>query len=145
MLITADDLLAQKGHVIVSIDPDKSVYEALKLLAENNIGALLVFKSEKLIGVFSERDYARKLALKGKFSKDTAIREVMTENVITVSSDCNLEQCMEVMTYKHIRHLPVVQDGRVTGIISIGDIVKAIISDQKSTIGFLEDYIKGGR
>jgi CBS domain-containing protein len=145
MLVTAGNLLAIKGNEVVSIDPDKSVYEALKLLAEKNIGALLVFESGKLIGVFSERDYARKLALKGKFSKNTAIREVMTENVITVSPDYSLEKCMEAMTNKRIRHLPVVHEGRVTGIISIGDIVKAIISDQKSTIGLLENYITGGR
>ena len=145
MLATAGDLIAEKGYEIVSIDPDSSVYEALKLLADKNIGALLVFESGKLIGVFSERDYARKLALKGKFSRNTAVREVMTENVITVSPDCNIEQCMETMTNKRIRHLPVVKEDHVTGIISIGDIVKAIISDQKSTIGLLEDYIKGGR
>jgi CBS domain-containing protein len=145
MLITVGDLLAEKGYDVVSIDPEKSVYEALKLLAEKNIGALLVLKSGKLIGVFSERDYARKLVLKGKFSKNTAVCEVMTEDVITAGPDWNIERCMETMTNKRIRHLPVVNEDCVVGVISIGDIVKTIISDQKSTIGLLEEYIKGGR
>ena len=145
MSINAGDLLKDKGRQIWTVPPDASVYEALKRLSEKNIGALLVFESGQLVGIFSERDYARKLALKGKFSKNTEVREVMTDEVITVSPENNIEQCMELMTHRRIRHLPVVQTGEVIGVISIGDIVKAIISDQKSTIGLLNDYIRGGR
>jgi len=97
------------------------------------------------VGIFSERDYARKLVLKGKFSKNTAVREVMTENVVTIEPGDNIEYCMGLMTDKRIRHLPVMRNGCVIGVISIGDIVKAIIADQKSTIGLLEEYITGGR
>ena len=145
MSITVVDLLKIKGYEVLSIAPDSSVYEALQLLAKNNIGALLVLQSGRLTGIFSERDYARKLVLKGKFSKNTEVREVMTENVVTVGPENNIEHCMELMTDKRIRHLPVVENGCVIGVISIGDIVKAIIADQKSTIGLLEEYITGGR
>jgi CBS domain-containing protein len=145
MVITAGDLLKSKGQQIWGVSPQTSVYEALQLLSEKNIGALLVFDSGKLVGVFSERDYARKLVLKGKFSKNTEVREVMTEEVITVTCEDNIEQCMELMTHRRIRHLPVVDGTDVLGLISIGDIVKAIISDQKSTIGLLNEYITGGR
>lgn len=144
-MITAGDLLRTKGYDIWTISPESSVYEALRLLCEKNVGALLVFESGHLAGMFSERDYARKLVLKGKFSKDTQVREVMTEEVITVNPGDNIERCMELMTNRRIRHLPVVEGSRVKGVISIGDIVKAIISDQKSTIGLLNDYITGGR
>ena len=145
MSITVSDLLKTKGYEVLAITPDSSVYEALQRLADRNVGALLVFQSGELVGIFSERDYARKLALKGKFSKNTAVQEVMTQDVITVRPDDNIEYCMGLMTDKRIRHLPVVKDGRVTGVISIGDIVKAIIADQKSTIGLLQEYITGGR
>ncbi len=145
MSITVGDLLKIKGYEVLSIAPDSSVYEALQLLAKNNIGALLVLQSGRLTGIFSERDYARKLVLKGKFSKNTEIREVMTEHVVTVEPEDNIEHCMGLMTDKRIRHLPVVENGCVIGVISIGDIVKAIIADQKSTIGLLEEYITGGR
>ncbi len=145
MSITVGDLLKIKGYEVLSIAPDSSVYEALQLLAKNNIGALLVLQSGRLTGIFSERDYARKLVLKGKFSKNTEVREVMTEKVVTVEPEDNIEHCMELMTDKRIRHLPVVENGCVIGVISIGDIVKAIIADQKSTIGLLEEYITGGR
>jgi CBS domain-containing protein len=145
MSIAVGGLLKAKGYEVLSVTPASSVYEALQLLAEKNVGALLVFESGRLAGIFSERDYARKLVLKGKFSKNTAVREVMTENVITVDPDDSIEYCMKLMTDRRIRHLPVVWDGRVMGVISIGDIVKAIIADQKSTIGLLEQYITGGR
>ncbi len=145
MSITVGDLLKIKGYEVLSIAPDSSVYEALQLLAKNNIGALLVLQSGRLTGIFSERDYARKLVLKGKFSKNTEVREVMTEKVVTVEPEDNIEHCMELMTDKRIRHLPVVENGCVIGVISIGDIVKAIIADQKSTIGLLEEHITGGR
>ena len=135
-----------RGKVAVfSIAPDRTVYDALGVLAEKNIGALLVLDSQKIVGIFSERDYARKLVLNGKFSKTTAVREVMTEHVITVDIKENVLRCMDLMTQKHVRHLPVVKDGAVLGLISIGDIVKAIISEQQSTIDYLEKYIVGGR
>jgi CBS domain-containing protein len=143
MLITVRDLLKRKGSEVLSVRPESTVYEALQLMAEKNVGALLVFDSARLAGIFSERDYARKLVLKGKFSKSTAVKEVMTEEVITVGPDENIEQCMDIMTNSHVRHLPVVEQNRVAGVISIGDIVKAIISEQKFTIGVLEQYITG--
>jgi len=145
MTITAGDLLKTKGPDLWTVSPDSSVYEALQLLSDKNIGALLVLDSGRLAGIFSERDYARKIVLKGKFSKNTKVSEVMTEKVITVTPEKNIERCMELMTRERIRHLPVIQDSRVVGVISIGDIVKAIISDQNSTIGLLNDYITGGR
>jgi CBS domain-containing protein len=145
MMITAGDLLREKGYQVWAISPRALVYEALQLLDEKNVGALLVFESTRLVGIFSERDYARKLVLKGKFSRNTQVSEVMTEEVTTVTPDDGIEQCMEMMTNKRIRHLPVTDGNRVVGVISIGDIVKAIISDQESTIGLLHEYITGGR
>ncbi len=145
MDITVESLLRRKGHEVFSVPPDCIVYDALKVLAEKDIGALLVLESGKLVGIFSERDYARKIVLKGKISKTTAVREVMTEKVFAVDARENIENCMELMTGKHIRHLPVLKDGAVAGVISIGDIVKAIISEQQSTIQDLEKYIIGGR
>jgi len=145
MMITAGDILNKKGDGLWTISPRATVYEALRLLSDKNIGALPVFEAGRLAGIFSERDYARKLVLKGKFSKNTLVREVMTEEVITVAPEDDIEHCMELMTHRRIRHLPVVNGGKVVGLVSIGDIVKEIISDQKSTIGLLHDYITGGR
>jgi len=145
MSITAGDLLKTKGYEVLAVTPGATVYEALQLLAEKNVGALLVFRFGELVGIFSERDYARKLVLKGKFSRNTNVRDVMTEDVITVEPEDNIVYCMGLMTNKRIRHLPVVRDGLVVGVISIGDIVKAIIADQQSTINLLEEYISGGR
>lgn len=145
MVITAGDLLKYKGREIWAVSPDATVYEALRLLSEKNVGALLVFEDKRLAGIFSERDYARKLVLKGKFSRDTRVKEVMTEEVVTVTPRHDIEQCMELMTHHRIRHLPVTDGSAVVGVVSIGDIVKAIISDQKSTIGLLNEYITGSR
>jgi len=145
MEITVKDILKAKGNEIFIIAPDAVVYAALQLLAEKNIGALPVVQSEKLVGIFSERDYARNVVLKGKFSKDTMVQEIMTKDVVTVAPGDNIEHCMGLMSEKHIRHLPVVEEQRLIGIISIGDIVKSIIADQKSTIGILEGYIVGNR
>jgi len=145
MDITVETLLRRKGYEILSVAPECSVYDALKMMAEKDIGALLVFESEKMVGIFSERDYARKVDLKGKSARVATVREVMTENVITVDARENVENCMDLMTKKHIRHLPVVRNRVVAGVISIGDIVKAIISEQQSTIQHLEKYIVGGR
>ncbi len=145
MATTVRDILKAKGNDVFTIAPAASVYAALQLLAEKNIGALPVVQSDRIIGIFSERDYARNVVLKGKFSKDTAVQDVMTKEVITVTPDDNLEHCMGLMTEKHIRHLPVIDGQRLTGIISIGDIVKMIIADQKYMIGILEGYIVGNK
>jgi CBS domain-containing protein len=127
------------------IDPGATVFNALQLMAEKNIGALLVLRDQVLTGIFSERDYARKVVLKGKSSKDTSVSEVMSENPICVSPEQTIEACMALMTDKHIRHLPVSEKGRYIGLISIGDVVKAIISEQQGTINDLENYITGRR
>ena len=142
---TVRQMLQTKGFDIWAIDPDTPVYDALKFMAEKNVGALLVMREGKLIGIFSERDYARRMILKGKHSKDTPVIEVMTENPICVSSDKTVEECMALMTDKHVRHLPVLDGGRLFGIISIGDVVKAIITEQQGTIADLENYITGRR
>ena len=120
---------------------NSSVLDALQLMMEKNISALLVIDDEKLLGIFTERDYARKIILHGKSSADTSVKDVMTANPITVLPDDSIELCMQIMTDKHIRHLPVVQNDVVLGMISIGDVVKFIIADQKQTISQLESYI----
>jgi CBS domain-containing protein len=135
------DILKSKGSYVYSITSDVSVFDALKMMGERNVGALLVIENEKLLGIISERDYARKIILKGKTSYDTLVREIMTQEVISVTPYDNIETCMEFMSEKHIRHLPVVNEGKVTGIISITDVVTAIIASQKETISLLHDYI----
>ena len=130
-------------NTIFSVGPDDSVYHALELMAEKNIGAVLVMENNRMAGIFSERDYARKGILMGRASKDTIIRDVMTSKLITVTSTDKLEAAMVIMSDKHIRHLPVVDEGELTGIISINDVVSAIISDQKARINSLESYISG--
>lgn len=137
------DILASKGNETFTITPDTSVYQALELMVQKNVSALLVMENDKLAGIFTERDYARKVALKGKSSKDTLIGEIMTGNLITVSPDSTIDECMELMTGKYIRHLPVVDNDKLTGIISIGDVVRRIIQEQKSLIGHMEQYIAG--
>ncbi len=135
------EILKAKGNNIFSITSDYTVYDALKVMGEKNIGALLVIENQQLIGIISERDYARKIILKGKSSQDTLVKEIMTKEVISVSPGDKIDKCMELMSEKHIRHLPVMQDGIVTGIISITDVVKAIIESQKETISLLHNYI----
>jgi CBS domain-containing protein len=137
------ELLRIKGQEIWSVSPDTSVYDALKLMAEKNVGALLVLEGDKLAGILSERDYARKVILKGKASKNTPAREIMSENVVCVTPKQSVAECMALMTDKHFRHLPVIEDGKLVGVISIGDVVKAIISEQKFVIEQLEHYIAG--
>lgn len=134
-------LLALKGKNVWSIDPDAPVLEAVRLMAERSIGALPVMDSGELIGIISERDYARKVVLKGRSSADTPVRDIMTAPVVTVATDEAVHNCMEIMTQKRIRHLPVMEKGRVVGIISIGDLVKAVIEEQQQTIDQLERYI----
>jgi len=135
------EILQAKGSKVFSITSDYTVYDALKVMGEKNIGALLVIENQLLVGIISERDYARKIILKGKSSQDTLVKEIMTKDVISVSPGDKIDKCMELMSEKHIRHLPVMQDGIVTGIISITDVVTAIIESQKETISLLHNYI----
>ena len=140
---TAESLLKTKGHDILSVPPDASVYDALKLMADKGVGALLVMDKSELVGIISERDYARKIILKGKTSKDTLVREIMTAKVIYVKIDTSVHDCMALMTEKRIRHLPVYKGDQLVGVISIGDVVKDIISEQEFVIEQLEKYITG--
>jgi len=142
-MITVQQLLKEKGRDIWSIAPQATAYEALQLMAEKNVGALLVLDSGKLVGIFSERDYARKVILKGKASKETPISALMTKKICVIDSQATMETCMHLMTDKHIRHLPVTENDQLVGVISIGDVVKQVISDQKFTIKELEKYISG--
>ena len=139
----ARDILRRKGNLVIAVSPDSSVLDALKLMADKNVGGVLVMKDEKLIGIFTERDYARKIILKGKSSADSSIRDVMVSNLITITPENDLNECMKLMTDKTIRHLPVMEEGKVVGLISIGDVVKSIIEEQQSVIQHLEQYIAG--
>ena len=140
---TVKDLLAVKGSQVWSIAPDATVFEALRLMAEKEIGALLVLEAGKLVGIISERDYARKVILKGKSSKDTPVKEIMTTKVLYVRPDQTIEECMALMTDKRVRHLPVLDGEQLVGIISIGDVVKALIDEKDFIIQQLEQYITG--
>ncbi|MBK7939344.1 MAG: CBS domain-containing protein [Lewinellaceae bacterium] len=126
-----------------SVTPDHMVIDALELMAAKNIGAVMVMEGERLIGIFSERDYARKGIIQGRKAKSTPVRDVMTPNVFTVSPTMKLEDCLQLFSDKHIRHLPVVEEGKVVGMLSIGDIVTTIMNEQKMHINFLEQYISG--
>lgn len=143
MKTTVGDLLNSKGREVWSVAPDASVYDALELMAEKEVGALVVIEEGRLIGLISERDYARKLVLQGRSSRETPVRDVMTAKVICVRPDQTVEECMALMTDKRVRHLPVVEEGDLTGVVSIGDLVKAIIADQQFIIEQLENYISG--
>lgn len=138
---TVQQILNTKPAQIYSVTPTTSVLDALKLMTEKNISALLIMDGENLTGIFTERDYARKIILQGKSSKDTPISEAMTMSPITVSPADSIDLCMQIMTEKHIRHLPVLKDSATFGMVSIGDVVKFIIADQKQTISQLESYI----
>lgn len=137
------EILNQKGGTVWSVPPEATVLEAIKLMAEKNVGALLVIKEGRLVGVLSERDYTRNVILKGRSSKDTPVREIISGRVISVSTDHTVEECMRLMTEHRIRHLPVVEGGKIRGVISIGDLVNSIISAQNSAIQQLETYITG--
>lgn len=141
--MTVNQILSKKGKEVYSVLSTITVFEALGVMSEKNIGAILVIEDEILKGILSERDYARKIALKAKSSKKTLVHEIMVENVITVSSTDNLDYCMELMYTKKVRHLPVLENGKIIGIVSIGDIVKSIIDIQKDTIQYLDSYISG--
>lgn len=141
---TVLSILNNKGRDVFSIEPGRTVFEAIQLLAERNIGALVVLDEGRLAGVFSERDYTRKVALQGRSSKETLVREVITGRVVTVTPKTSIPECMELMTQHRIRHLPVMEDERVVGMLSIGDLVNWIIHSQRATIQQLHSYIAGG-
>jgi len=140
---TISTVLKNKSGTVCAITPDQSVYEAIEKMADKGIGALLVLSDNKLVGIISERDYARKVVLKGKSSKATPVRDIMTTRVIFVTPKQTVDECMSIMTNNHIRHLPVMQGESVVGIVSIGDLVKWIVSQQEGTIRHLENYIAG--
>ncbi len=142
-MTTVRQLLAQKGHAVHQIGPEASVLEALECMAKVDVGALVVLEDGELVGLISERDYARKVILKGRHSKDTRVREIMDEQPVCIRSLQSIDECMQLMTEQRTRHLPVVENGQVSGLISIGDVVKAIIADRESTIGELTSYIQG--
>jgi len=142
-MITARDILGRKGSQVHFTTTDSTVYDALALMAEKNVGALMVIEAGKLVGVFSERDYARKVVLKGKFSREATVREVMSLNPLVIRPEEEITTCMRIMTDRQIRHLPVMEGDVLAGVISIGDVVKSIIEDQKDSIRNLELYIIG--
>ena len=142
---TVKKILADKGDGVYTISPDATVLEALQEMADRNVGALVVLSEGEVVGLVSERDYARKVILKGRFSKDIQVHEIMTRKVVCASSKHKMDACMAIMTEKRVRHLPILENGQLAGIISIGDVVKAIIEDQQFTIEQLEHYITGGR
>ena len=137
------NVLSHKGHEVASISPEASVYDAIALMAEKGIGALLVTSHGKLVGILSERDYARKVVLKGRHTRDTSVSEIMSNPVLTVRPDETIEECMKIVTENRIRHLPVMEDDRIVGIVSIGDLVKWIVTEQQKTIKELQSYITG--
>ena len=136
-------IIRSKGNTIFSIEPGISVYRALEIMQEKNVSSLVVMENEKLVGIFTERDYARKVILKGKSSRETPVGDIMSGNVITVTPDNTIDDCMQLMTEKFIRHLPVVENNKLIGLISIGDLVKYKIEEQKFIIENMEHYITG--
>jgi CBS domain-containing protein len=142
-MITVKQILDEKGSKVWTIPPQAKVFDALKLMSEKGVGALIVMEDDDVVGILSERDYARKIVLLGRQSQDTPVRDIMTSQVYGVHLDTTADECMALMTDKRIRHLPVCKDGKLTGVISIGDVVKAIIGHQKGTIENLENYIMG--
>ena len=142
-MTTIAQLLNAKGKQIWSVEPKATIFEALEIMSEKEIGALLVMEDGKLTGIFSERDYARKVILKGKSSKETPVGELMTKKVFYIDPQKTINDCMAMMTAKRIRHVPVIEDNQVMGIVTIGDVVNQIISEQEVTINHLENYITG--
>lgn len=140
-MIKVHQILKHKENRLITIDTEAMVYEALEIMMQYNISAILIVENDTLKGIFTERDYARKVVLKGKSSKEVHIKDVMTPSPIVISPQDSLDHCMELMTHQHIRHLPVMEDDRLVGMVSIGDVVKYIIEDQKQIIKNLESYI----
>ncbi|WP_027877358.1 CBS domain-containing protein [Meiothermus cerbereus] len=145
MTSTVRQLLQTKGNTVYAISPGATVFEALERMAAYDVGALMVMDGDQLVGIFSERDYARKIILMGRISKDTLVGEVMTGELITVTPDATVADCMNLMTGNRVRHLPVLEDGKLVGVVSIGDVVKAIMTQQEFMIAELESYITGSR
>jgi CBS domain-containing protein len=141
---TVADILKVKGGDVWSVAPEATVLQAIELMADKDVGALVVLDRGSLVGILSERDYARRITLMGRASKDTLVRDVLTGRVLCVKPERTIHECMALMTSKHVRHLPVVEQSKVVGVVSIGDIVKALISEQQFVIGQLEQYISGG-
>lgn len=142
-MTTAHDILRYKGHTVHSVRPDDTVLSALGAMAEHDIGAVLVVEGNELLGILTERDYARKVALMGRASRDSPVRAIMTADIVCIPSNRTVEECMALMTERRCRHLPVVENGRVIGLVSIGDLVKATIDEQEFTINQLKNYIAG--
>lgn len=143
--VTVQQILDRKGYQVWSVEPGVSVLDALSFMAEKNIGAVVVLQDEIPMGIFSERDYARKIVLRGKNERETQVQEVMTHQVIGIEKDYEIDACMALMTNKFIRHLPVVEDCKIVGVISIGDVVKELVAEQKFVIDQLVHYISGER
>lgn len=137
------DLIAVKGSRVVSIGPDATVFEAIRTMVDHNVGALLVLEGARIVGIITERDYLRRVALEGRSSRTTAVREIMTRDVVVITPDRDLEEAMAVMTDRRVRHLPVLEGGRLAGILSIGDVVKHLSAARKAEIQYLNDYILG--
>jgi CBS domain-containing protein len=140
-MTTVRNLIERKGRVVFSVDPEDPVLEAIRMMADHHVGALVVMKGDQLQGIISERDYARKVILHGRSSAETPVGQIMTSPVLTVSPGQSVQECMQLMTERRVRHLPVVDAGQVVGMVSIGDLVKAVIEDQQETIEQLENYI----
>ncbi len=141
MTPTIASILKEKGHEIWFVTPDATVYDAIALMAEKHIGAVLVISDRELVGILSERDYARKVILQGRSSKDTRVQEIMTTSLVAVAPESTVDECMRIMTQHRIRHLPVLDGGGVAGVVSIGDLVKSVIAEQAETIDHLHSYI----
>jgi CBS domain-containing protein len=142
-MTTTHDILRSKGHAVYSVRPEDTVLAALGVMAEHDIGAVLVLDGDQVVGILTERDYARKVALVGRASKDSPVRSIMTADVVCVPPTGTVQDCMELMTERRVRHLPVVENGRLVGLVSIGDLVKATIDEQEFTISQLKNYIAG--
>ncbi len=140
---TAKQIIEEKGNQIWSVEPDNSVFDTIKMMAEKKIGALLVIENGKTIGIVSERDYARKIILEGRNSKDTRVGEIMTSDLIAVTPEQNVNECLNLMSDHHIRHLPVISNGELSGMLSVRDLMAAIIEDQQFQIEQLEQYVRG--
>lgn len=144
MAVTVQQILEGKSGSTHSVSPDTTVLQALEFMAQHNISAVLVMEGPRLVGIFTERDYARKVVLRGLASKDTRVGDLMTQNILTISPSHSVDDCMNIMTNNHVRHLPVVSSGTIVGIVSIGDAVKSVIEQQQATIDQLSGYIAGG-